>query len=364
MTNEPSSGKYFLRYSGGIVPSVFSQFNFIYVAENDLNRSFYVYGKEGVQDIAYQDKIEEITVYDSYGNQKAYVYSDTREGKNTIASLTTGCYTTRIDNFNIDNTVEESFTIKAETLGGVVCENTFKAIKIDNRELIINEYSYANNTSEGKKYDILEDEYGAAPRLSIKGIFAEANIDVIFPSSNEFEVTEKMPLTSDYKNELFDYAEDVSSELKNNWNNDKYIVLIGMDNYNYTGLNIGGTTLTKKFSSGEYGASVCYIFQERLEGGSDNILDEKVTTRGIAHELGHARGKLLPPLEEGTEFGYIKYLTDNELHATGHYGTHFEYCIMSYFFSDHESRKISAENPHFCEGHIQMLLNTSFKLGE
>lgn len=115
---------------------------------------------------------------------------------------------------------------------------------------------------------------------------------------------------------------------------------------------------------GEKQISSSFIFCDRETNyASANSLEKQEKTSRTIHELGHARGMRL-----NEDYGYITALTSD--HIQGHNGKNKGTCLMRVPSKPEDPRYTSdlygktLEEPKFCSGHIQMLLNCIYLEGD
>lgn len=341
----PSEGSYFIPYIEDI-PSTNSKIETQYPIYNFVDgeiRNIYVYGLD-------RDYISVINAYE----------------ENSIKGQTF------FDKFFVNEQNKEQFTAPIEISTYGIYDNTNITVKAMNGETIYATTSFQLNLYNLRKYEIthyckvqqettvygiLQNEFNVPSenpinvKTTIENIFEEAGTELIWPGiGNTIDVVYDafITLTSSYGQELYNW---VTQEADIYLNNPNDILLVGWGSYvNYIGEEILGVTIPYP-----NGGRACFVFQTKTyaaTGSQASSLDKiEAKIMVISHELGHARGKNLVT-DENNPYGYHKYLTDNETHTFGHNGNHKNFCIMYGFLGGEQ-----IHNPHFCEGHQQMLLN-------
>jgi len=346
--NNQTDGSYFMKYTGTQAPSVFTQYPTYYLADNDDPRHIFVYGK----DVSGQENwITKFQILNYFGGDEGTTFISAASEKDNRL------YTQEIDLYGSNLSSDETWTINALNNDRIIFTQSFNVQKIEDRVLEVNSYYYVQQNSDIK--DILKTEHNVNPRAELESIFNEANITTNIPFIGGV-ILDNIPieLTANYKLELMQYAKD-NTDFYSHFDDSKYIILIGMQNYTvgagFPGQPFEGITLQSPTQ-----ASVSFVFPDRCWISSDPTENKKNVVTTTAHELGHVRGKFLPPIGQvDRPYGSMVALTDSA-HIYGHLGKHKQYCIMAHQ-NNYQDQQIVADDPHFCEGHLQMLLNTSFK---
>lgn len=367
---EPEEGEYFIKYEGAVAPSIFSQYQTYYIAGNEV-RTIFVYGKDTKEKIMNEVKVERDDGYplgEAIGNPNTnddMVYNNERQY--TLPVNVNGAFIS--GDGGICN-------LKVGASGDVFHTSTFEAIIIDDRELEINEY-YIQKAG-AFEYDLLKTEHNVNPKAIIENVFqTDANISVDFPTLSQklyYEATIQLT-ESNYESEmaqiLFNY-----SDFNEDFNDPKHISLFSFKSYSSNDLEIGGFATTDQDR-----ATAIVLFIHNIAGVTMTENGKKSLVVSTLHELGHARGKFLTseydendnPVAFLNPYGDMQGLTNNdefgnlgdpdylEPHKFGHFGDHSNACIMHWpSLLNSENQIIWRDNPHFCEGHRQMLLNTTW----